>query len=551
MTIQIFPLFYKNEGKKIGIKPYPDPVMKEKLGTCGTLLYSKTYKTWYLPYENGVFGKLKAHFSDLQILESNAPTRTEPADKQEVYHTDIASNLDTPTSNKLSEPPQNLRIVALENKGWLVNCDFNIGQKLKAGLANIVWIKDKKRWFVPARKGNFTTLKSITGWEVPHLVFEPIEAPKKATITPHPESEAYVLVALPYNATAYQIIKSTKTRYYDKGRNCWRILNQNSIRDSLVERLRTAKIEVEVTAQAVEKTVKEGNYAVQKQNQDWVLSLHTYLQPVFLAYTDALMLRKYSWHTIKNYRLALKEYCQAFELPQPDSISAKDAQKWLTLKVKEGWSESVMVTMVCALRFYYVQMLQRKDWEFYLPFPRRAEKLPNVLSTKEVKNLFAVVDNLKHKTMLLLGYAAGLRVSEVVNLRIKDIDSQRMVINIKAAKGKKDRCVMLSEVLLETFRDYCKAYRPKEWLFEGQSYDCYSTRSVQKVFNRAKTHAGILKDVSFHALRHSFATHLHEAGTDIRIIQELLGHNSSKTTERYTHVSNRTIQRVKSPLDNL
>lgn len=126
-----------------------------------------------------------------------------------------------------------------------------------------------------------------------------------------------------------------------------------------------------------------------------------------------------------------------------------------------------------------------------------------------------------------------------------------MVIHIKAAKGKKERCVMLSEVLYDTLRLYYKAYKPKEWLFEGQSYDHYSTRSVQKIFQYTKLKARIAEKVSFHALRHSFATHLHEAGTDIRIIQELLGHSSSKTTERYTHVSNRTIQRVQSPLDNL
>ncbi len=161
------------------------------------------------------------------------------------------------------------------------------------------------------------------------------------------------------------------------------------------------------------------------------------------------------------------------------------------------------------------------------------------------------VDNLKHKVMLLLGYAAGLRVSEVVGLRLKDIDSERMVINIKAGKNKKDRCVMLSAVLLDNLRLYYKAYRPTVWLFEGQHHDCYSTRSLQKIFQVAKQKAGIRKDVSFHSLRHSFATHLHEAGTDIRIIQELLGHSSSKTTERYTHVSNVVVQRVKSPLDNL
>lgn len=445
-----------------------------------------------------------------------------------------------------------LRIVAHDNKGWLVSCDYGIGKRLKVEVKKAVWLKEHKSWFVPARKGNFEQLKAITGCEVPYLEFLPTAPVKKACIERHPDDDLYVLVKLPYNNEAYEIIKTTKTRYYDKGRRCWRVLNQQAIREGLVERLEAVGMEVQVHADVLLSTVPAGSLQLNvKQNEEWVLELPMPLQLVFAQYTDALMLRQYSWHTIKNYRLALRSYCAAFANKHPDVIAPEAAQQWLTQKTKEGWSSSMMVTMICALRYYYVQMRRWSGWEFYLPLPRRAETLPNVLSQREVKRLFDSVDNLKHKVMLLLGYAAGLRVSEVVSLRLSDIDSGRMVIHLKAAKGKKDRCVMLSDVLLEHLRLYYKAYRPKEWLFEGQSHDHYSTRSVQKIFQTAKAQAGITKEVSFHALRHSFAMHLHEAGTDIRIIQELLGHTSSKTTERYTHVSNRTIQRVKSPLDNL
>jgi integrase/recombinase XerD len=155
--------------------------------------------------------------------------------------------------------------------------------------------------------------------------------------------------------------------------------------------------------------------------------------------------------------------------------------------------------------------------------------------------------------MLYLAYSAGLRVGEVISLRIKDIHTERMVINIKGAKGKKDRMVALSEGILELLRKYYLAYKPKYWLFEGQygSHDQYSTRSLQAIFNRAKYKARIPQDVTFHSLRHSYATHLHEAGTDIKLIQELLGHNDIKTTLRYTHVSNRTLANIKSPFDKL
>lgn len=161
------------------------------------------------------------------------------------------------------------------------------------------------------------------------------------------------------------------------------------------------------------------------------------------------------------------------------------------------------------------------------------------------------MDNLKHQAMLMLAYAAGLRVSEIVALKLTDIDSDRMCINIRRAKGKKDRVVALSPVLLDHLRDYFRAYRPKEWLFEGQGGGQYSVRSVQQVFKDAKALAGVKTPGGIHTMRHSFATHLLESGTDIRFIKDLLGHNSLGTTLRYTHVSLKQITLIKSPLDDL
>lgn len=153
--------------------------------------------------------------------------------------------------------------------------------------------------------------------------------------------------------------------------------------------------------------------------------------------------------------------------------------------------------------------------------------------------------------MLMIGYAAGLRVSEIINLKIKDIDSERMMLHVRNAKGKKDREVILSETLLTILRDYYKSYKPKEFLFEGQQGGAYSTRSLQLILKEAKQKAGVKKEGSIHAFRHSFATHLLEGGTDLSIIQKLLGHNDIKTTLRYTHVSKVELQKVISPLDKL
>ena len=561
MSLQIFPLAYKDEGKKIGIKGYIDTALKHQLMQCGHLKYSKTYHTWYLPYDSEVYDKLKKHFTNIQILHDYAPLRT----TAELYNTGIASNFipegdnyqteisqsSTHIPEEFIESNQRLRIVAHENRGWLINCDYAIGKLIKLKLAGCYWMKKESVWYVPARKGAFQLLKIILNIPIPFLDFNAPPSITKATFSVHPESGEHLLVELPYRGLAYQIIKATSTRVYDKGRAMWRVLNQASIIYGLIDSLKAANIDVVVETKVHIGTVKEGRHREIRANEDWISQLPKDLQQVFITYTDELMLKKYSYNTIKNYRAVLKEYCEAFTNKLPADIKAHEAKAWLTLKVKEGWSEASLVTMVCALRFYYIQILRQDDWSFYLPFPRREEKLPEILSYNEAKSMFDVIDNLKHKTMVLLGYAAGLRVSEVATLKISDIDSQRMVIHIKGAKGKKDRCVMLSEVLLESFKLYYAAYKPKQWLFEGQSMDHYSTRSIQKIFQVAKRKAGVNKNVTFHSLRHSFATHLHEGGTDIRIIQELLGHSSSKTTERYTHVSNRTIQQVKSPLDTL
>lgn len=173
-----------------------------------------------------------------------------------------------------------------------------------------------------------------------------------------------------------------------------------------------------------------------------------------------------------------------------------------------------------------------------------------MLSLDEVKALLEVTDNLKHKTLLSLIYSAGLRRSEAQNLAVKDIDSKRKIIKINGAKGKKDRYVPLSENLLQLLREYYKVYKPKYYLFEGKNGGKYSFTSMSKVLKRSVRKAGITRNVHLHILRHSFATHLLEQGTDIRIIQEILGHNSIKTTERYTHVANTHLRSIKNPFDS-
>jgi site-specific recombinase XerD len=187
-----------------------------------------------------------------------------------------------------------------------------------------------------------------------------------------------------------------------------------------------------------------------------------------------------------------------------------------------------------------------------IPRPKKERKLPEVLSQNDIPRILQSVNNEKHRAILTLTYSAGLRISEVVHLKIEDIDGERMLIHVRQGKGRNARYTILSREALKVLRNYIKAYRPKTWLFPGGKEGKHLTeRSVQKIFERALKKAGIKKDVSIHSLRHSFATHLLENGTDLRYIQELLGHKHSKTTEIYTHVSEKEMRRIQSPLDRL
>ena len=210
-----------------------------------------------------------------------------------------------------------------------------------------------------------------------------------------------------------------------------------------------------------------------------------------------------------------------------------------------------MNIIINALKFYYGEIL-KKNFIYEVKRPKKDKKLPVVLSREEIAKILSSVDNIKHRALLMLAYSAGLRVGEVVKLKPEDIDANRKLICVKGSKGRKDRYTLLSNTAMDVLRKYWKRYRPHKWLFEGAKEGMHlSTRTADKIFRNACKKAGINKEVSFHSLRHSFATHLLESGTDLRYIQELLGHAHSKTTEIYTHVSRKNLGKIVSPIDTI
>lgn len=268
-------------------------------------------------------------------------------------------------------------------------------------------------------------------------------------------------------------------------------------------------------------------------------------------YTTMLQLKRYSSSTRKSYIYAFQNFLVFFSHKKIDDLKKNEIQEYLLNQLENGTSSSFQNLQINAIKFYYEKVLGRKREIYDLPRPKKEHKLPSVLSEEEIIKLFKQVSNIKHKAILYLIYSGGLRLSEVVNLKITDIDSKRNLILIRKSKGKKDRTTLLSQALLELLRDYYREYKPENYLFEGQKGGQYSVRSVQNIFRMALSKSGIKKHATVHTLRHSFATHLLERGTDLRYIQELLGHANSKTTEIYTHITKKGLDKIVSPLDNL
>ncbi|MBX7053264.1 MAG: site-specific integrase, partial [Flavobacteriales bacterium] len=261
---------------------------------------------------------------------------------------------------------------------------------------------------------------------------------------------------------------------------------------------------------------------------------------------------RYSENTIKSYTDALRIFLKFHNDKLISDITELDIVNFNNDYIlKNGLSTSWQNQAINAIKHYLRMQDDRKLSPELIARPRREKVLPNVLSKDEVKRILEALYNNKHRMMLTLIYACGLRRSELLKLQMGDIDKDRGVLIIRQAKGKKDRIAPLSEKLIEMLREYYKQYRPQRWLFEGQvKGEPYDERSLASAFKKALQASGVEKPATLHWLRHSYATHLMESGTDLRLIQELLGHKSSKTTEIYTHVSTRAIQHIRSPFDD-
>jgi site-specific recombinase XerD len=326
-----------------------------------------------------------------------------------------------------------------------------------------------------------------------------------------------------------ELRKKFPTAKWSASKRCWYLPDINAIRNEIAMQPRTE------VGKAVISQIHLVNLTALKR-------MH-----------ELLLLKVYSPNTIRTYCTEFSQLLYLLKDTPVDTLTPKRVRSYFlycvtTLKL----SENIIHSRINAVKFYFEQVLHRDKIFFEdIPRPKKKSSLPKVLDKSDIVKIFAQVKNLKHLLMLKLCYGMGLRVSEIVNLRIAGIDSKRMLVHLEAAKGKKDRYVGLPSSILDDLRNYYKTYHPEIYLFEGQYGGQYSVRSVQAVFRNAMQKAKINKSVGIHGLRHSYATHLLECGTDMVFIQKLLGHKDIKTTEIYAKVSNRQLGNIKSPLDDL
>jgi integrase/recombinase XerD len=356
-------------------------------------------------------------------------------------------------------------------------------------------------------------------------------------LTPLWHRGIYCIAIRNLNDRASTLVRNFPNRMYSKSNGCWYVRYSAATLDLLQQKLsEVSKVKMPIAFD-------------EKGNPNLPVKAKT---PLPDGYRECLVRMRYSDSTRTTYENQMRLF---LEYIQPRSISdiskAMVDDYMMYLVEKRGVSVSTQNTAINSIKFYLEQVHKGERTFYYVDRPAKDRLLPSVLSEEEIQKLLWAAQNIKHRCIMFLLYSAGLRISELLNLKWQDVDEHRMIIYIRGGKGRKDRISLLSKLALDYLKHYLGLYEPKEWLFEGPGGGQYSSRSVNRFIHRYCHLAGIRRHVSAHTLRHSFATHLLERGTDLRYIQTLLGHESSRTTERYTHVTKRGFDKLISPLDYL
>ncbi|MBC5838767.1 tyrosine-type recombinase/integrase [Flavobacterium muglaense] len=565
---------WHRDADRIGLFFKYDSATIAQLKQLGAV-YSQSLRCWYLDYNIVSYKLISQTFSDL-VIDNPKKTKTQPLAGLKISRDLPAiatSDLQLDSAPVLHNPEHitsttslatNMRLELLPNLGkyWVFKMHYyqHISKQLLAN-KGVYWNANYKVYMVLRNNNAKTEVENILG--VPAF-FPENDCYKKETIftsesiviKPHTEDPKWMEVYMPPYVVLREKIKRFSMARYSTIKDCYLLPAAPSVYEAMSMQFEPHKV-------LINNRLPKGYLLKQNLPNRKQLDLRKTKEQLFnqvpaaaheyiTMMVDTILALNYSSSTMRTYTSSFLQFLRDHQYRDPHTVTQKEITKYLASLMERGLSASSGHSMVNALLFYYQQIEHQKGFELKLPRPKTEKKLPAVLTMEECLEIFRAVDNPKHKLLLLIGYGAGLRVSEIVTLEWRDILFSEHKIHIKNAKGKKDRMVMLPYSIVNSLEIYKKLYEPNKYVFEGQfAGEPYSTGSARSVMRQALKKSGLEKKATVHTLRHSFATHLLESGTDIRYIQKFLGHASIKTTTIYTHVSKMASDKIVSPLDRL
>ena len=568
MTVQLKKIFHRNYWQ-IALFFGFDETLKQKARSIGAH-WSRTHKCWYVLYNKSNYKQILHTFGEVEILkEENDQIRTVPAlTKHEIVP--IAETIsDFQPDNEVEHKdfdPEFAKKISFEGsigKYWVLKVPYSedIASKLLQ-IKGVYWNKHRKAYFVLRHvnvKIRVEALLGVVGLFPPRYfnLEEVISNPNTyIELTPYPDDSKWMILSCPPIPFLIEQVKRWSGSRFSRTHRKY-LLNATPVVYRNLEQL-AGSLNIPVYKKlplnylSKRKAIHPKVIRLQKLRESLLQEVPESAKTYTLAMMDYLLAMNYSLNTFRVYVHAFNTFQRFCYYRNPDDFSEREIVKYLAGLNLQGYSSSRLNLMISALKFYYHTVLKKEYTEIRPPRPRLEHRLPTVLSKEECIRLFASVKNPKHKLILMLGYGAGLRRGEIIGLQWSDILFDEHKIHIKQSKGNKDRIVMLPFTLVEYLKQYRAIYNAENWVFEGQMKgEPISETTVHHIMKKAVQAIGTDKKVTVHTLRHSFATHLLENGTDIRYIQQLLGHEHIETTMVYTHILPKAARKIMSPLDQL
>lgn len=560
---------FHNGNFQIGIYFGFDEELIKKVKQIGAR-WSKTNKCWYVLYNKENYKQILLHFDHVEIIkDENNIRHSEPAVTQhEIVHIAEEISVIHPEysgRHKGSNPEiaSNIVLNGSLGKYWILKVPFrkNLTPKLM-DIKGVYWHKDQKAFFVLRHINVKIKVEALLGiGEIFPAEFYNLEtvvsnANTFIELNEYKSDKKWMILSCPPIPHFIEQVKRWKGSRFSKANNAFLL----SATPAILENLQKLAVELNIPIHNklpdnyLSKFKALNMKASQLQNlrEMMLQQIPVMARTYTLTMLDYLMAQNYSANTIRNYVKSFNLFLRINQYQNPDTLTEMQIVKHLAGMTEKGLTPSNLNMLINALLYYFRTVLKRDTFEIRMPRPRKEHHLPSVLTMEECFRIFYTVDNPKHKLLLLIGYGAGLRLSEIATLKWADILFDEHKIHVKQTKGNKDRIVMLPYSIVEGLKDYRKLYPSDDWIFAGQyKGEAMSGRTVQQVMADAVTKAGLEKKATVHTLRHSFATHLLESGTDIRYIQQLLGHSNIKTTMIYTHITPKAAKNIVSPLDQL